>query len=275
MGVSRRERAVGFSLVETLVAMAIVTVAMGGVLAALEAAYRRFGSESDLMDLEQRSRVAAEALYQGLAPAAAIYPSEPFSGTRDVTGTFRTDAVTLVALSDGPSQTTIAGPIPSRAGPVTLADSRRCPSGVPACGFEPGDTVVIFDRAGFDPFEVESVEPGALSLVHLAPDGPGIHETGSGIAEAVVRSFFVDQDRATGARRLVRQDAAGVVTPIVDGVAGVAFDYVGADGAPVRLVDGAGLREARLVTATLRLRSGTGDRVVRVSVAPRNLGHVP
>ncbi len=249
----------GFSLIELVVAMGIIMAVMAGALAALQSAYGRLGAETEAADADQRLRVAVEALSADLSRAAAIVPDG-----RDV--------ITAMCLDDGAAHTTTSAALPRHSGDVQVNVDPGCPAGDAACGFRPGDAVVVLDGGGFDPFEVTAVAGSRVTLRHLAADEAGSHPPGAAIARGVVRTFFVAAD-AGGEGQLVRQDAGGAAVPVVDGIASAVFDYFTADGAA--LDEGGDPRGIATVGARLRVSAGATHLTAEWRIAPRNLGSAP
>jgi hypothetical protein len=167
--------------------------------------------------------------------------------------------------------------------------------------------VLVFDGTGSgDRFTVSDVQGDELALVHDGPDSDHVYATGSTIAEVVARTYFVEADEASGARRLMRGRAnGGADVPVADHVVALAFDY---GLPPATFVDGpwlpdatspqrfdADLLQVRKVDISLRVQSavralrgpagvlfsasGTSrsgrrwlpDAEVRFSVRPRNI----
>ena len=265
----------GFSLVELVVATAISTIVMAALASVLKLAYGRFGADTMAADTQQRIRVVVDALRQDLTNAAAVLPSAPFPAGGDAPGTLRPDVVTVIGLEEGASRSTIADALPRRSGDVTVNLDPGCPLGDAACGFEIGDTVVVFGAAGdFDPYDVVGIAGPVLTLSHLAEDDGGSHPAGASIACATVRSFFAGSEGASGIGQLVRQDAGGGRAPVADGITDVVFEYYGA-GATEPLGPGDDLRAIRRIAVTVQVASAAGDQVVRTTFTPRNLGAVP
>src|SRR5262249_17522766 len=61
----------GFSLLEVMIAMAIMMTVVGGVFTLLNPAHGSFAMEPEVADLQQRLRVAQDTLYRDLVMAGA------------------------------------------------------------------------------------------------------------------------------------------------------------------------------------------------------------
>jgi type II secretory pathway pseudopilin PulG len=86
----------GFSIVELVVAVAIMLTVTVGVFDLLERARRQFDAEPAIADRQQRIRVAVDALFRDLTVASALMPYRLSGASADPAGTFRTDVVTVV-----------------------------------------------------------------------------------------------------------------------------------------------------------------------------------
>jgi prepilin-type N-terminal cleavage/methylation domain-containing protein len=241
----------GFSLVEMLIAVALLLMIMATVFAALSPAQGAFQIEPERADLQQRLRVAADVLrrdlsgagggsYQGRHSGAldgffpAVLPFRQGQRSADPPGTFRPDTLTLLSVSPDAAQTTIAEPMLAQAGTVRVNLDPGCPLGDAACGFKTGAAVVVFDDDGrHDLFTVTGVQGDQLNLQHDFRDSPVSYARDTRIATAVVRTYYLKADAAADAFQLMRYDGAdGPDIPVVDHVVGLTFEYFGAREAP-------------------------------------------
>ena len=267
----RQSRAQGFSLVELLVAMSVLLTITGSALALLGTAEERLAVEPEAADMQQRLRAGVAMLHHDLAlagagPAAGLRPGplplhmaailpyrhDPLDG--DPPGTFRDDALTVFYMPRTVAQSTLAAPLPARAGAARVHNGPGCGRGNPACGFAVGMAVLVFDGTGAaDQFEVTDVQGDTLALAYEGASSGHVYEAGSTIAEVVARSYFLERDAAADTIRLMRGRAnGGADVPVADHVVGLAFAYerAGAGGGepvalpPSSLVDGPWLPSA-------------------------------
>ena len=91
----------GFSIVELVVAAAIILAVTAGVFDLLDRARRQFDVEPAVADRQQRVRVAVDALFRDLTMAGALIPYRLAGMSPDPAGTFRTDVITVVVERAG------------------------------------------------------------------------------------------------------------------------------------------------------------------------------
>ena len=178
----------GFSLIELLVAVSLMLIVMSSVFQTLNPVHGAFRAEPETADLQQRLRVAADALSSDLRGAgggldqgvtagpltdflAPILPMRQGRRNADPAGTFKTAAITLLAVDAGAAQTTIAQPLVAASSTVLVNRDPGCPPVDPNCGFRAGMSVVVFDDTGaYDTFTVTSVDAAGLHLQHNMRD---------------------------------------------------------------------------------------------------------
>ncbi len=250
----------GFSLVELLLAMSLLVTIAGAAFGMLATGEDRLAVEPEAADMQQRLRVAVTMLHHDLVQAgagtaagarpgpltnhiAAILPYRQDPRDGDAPGSFREDAITILYVPRTTAQSTLAQPLPARPGWARLNNDAGCPRADPACGFAVGMAVLVFDAAGSaDRFTVSDVQGDELALVHDGPDSDHVYATGSTIAEVVARTYFLEADEASGARRLMRGRAnGGADVPVADHVVALMFDY---GLPPATFVDGPWLPDA-------------------------------
>ena len=241
-----RER--GFSLVELLVALTLMLIVMSTVFQTLNPVHGAFRAEPEAADLQQRLRVAADALSgdlrgaggglgQGLTAGpltdflAPILPMRQGRRNADVAGTFKTGAITLLAVDAGASQTTIAQPLVATSSTVLVNRDPGCPPVDPNCGFRTGMSVVVFDddTAAYDTFTVTSVDAAGLHLQHNMRDSTKTYAANAArIAAATSRTYYLKSDPVSNSFQLMRYDGDGAAdAPVVDHVVGLSFQYFG------------------------------------------------
>lgn len=245
----------GFSLVELLVALAIALLVTSAVFAMLSPASGAFQTQPEAADVEQRLRASTEALYRDLLAAgsepstalasrgagqlaAAVFPMRIGRRSPDAPGTFSDSRITVWHVSPVAAQTTLAAPLASASGAVTVASGPGCPDGDPSCGFRPGMTVAVFGPSGaWDLFSITSVSGNSLMLQHNLRDAPIVYPAGDTlIAEVTTRTYFLKDDPSAGGPQLMRYDAAGAAdAPVVEHLARLQFEYLGEAEPAVRL----------------------------------------
>jgi prepilin-type N-terminal cleavage/methylation domain-containing protein len=239
----------GFSLIELIVATALTSTVLACVLALLRPAQDAFTVQPEIADMQQRQRIAGDALTRDLAGAGAgaylaghtgplirfFAPVLPFRqglSSDDVPGTMRTDAVTVLAVPATAAQTTLARPLAP--GELTLhaAPEAGCPAGTNLCGFSAGLTIAIYDDSGtFGVFTVAEVadEISQITLTSRPDDSsPTTYRSGSNVVQVRVDTFALKADVAAQAFQLMHADgSARADVPLVDHVVALAFDYFG------------------------------------------------
>jgi len=237
----------GFSMVELLVATSLMLIVMSSVFQTLHPVNGAFRAEPEAADLQQRLRVAADALSrdllaagsglsQGVGPGpltdfmAPILPLRQGRRNADAAGGFKTSTITLLTLDPGAAQTTIAQPVVAGSTTVLVNVDPGCPPADLNCGFRPGTSVVVFDDTGaYDTFTVMSIDAAGLHLQHNMRDSTKIYAaTTSRIAAATSRTYYLKSDSATNTFQLMRYDGEGAAdAPVVDHVVGLSFQYFG------------------------------------------------
>jgi type II secretory pathway pseudopilin PulG len=235
----RSER--GYTLVEMLVSTAIMVGVTGAIFSLMNPAQGSAQAQPEVADQQQRMRVAQETLFKELMMAGA----GPYMGTQngsllnffapilprrggaspDARNIFRADAITLTYIPNTSSQTTIRDPMPPQAVPIKVEAQPGCPDAQhnALCGFVEGMEVLIFDDTGtYDTFTITSVQDEALQLRHQGQVLSKQYDTGSRIAQATKKTFYLDA--ATSQLNVISGD---VVSTLVDNVVGLEFSYFG------------------------------------------------
>ena len=237
----------GFSLIELLVAVSLMLIVMSSVFQTLNPVHGAFRAEPETADLQQRLRVAADALSfdvrgagRGLSQGAGAGPLTDFlapilpmrQGRRnpDPGGTFRTATITLLSLDAGAPQTTIAQPLGATSSTVLVNLDPGCPPADLNCGFRTGASVVVFDDTGaYDTFTVTGVDAAGLHLQHNMRDSTKTYAANAArIAAATSRTYYLKSDPVSNSFQLMRYDGDGAAdAPVVDHVVGLSFQYFG------------------------------------------------
>jgi hypothetical protein len=239
------ERDAGFSLAELLVAMLLMTIVTLALFALANPSVMSAHAQPDRLDRQQRARVAAESLARDLRQAGAGVTTGPRAGPlarffaaviprrlgrsgADPATVARSDAVTLLFVPDGPSETTLSAPLLGGAPQLWVTGALPCPPGRLLCALAQGDDIVVFDDAGsFDVFAITGLAGGAGVL--QAHDSGAANDYAPGASAALVRSATYYLDRAQ--RQFRYSDGASTNVPVVDHVVDLKFEYLG-DPAP-------------------------------------------
>ncbi len=231
----------GFSLVEMVVSIALMLVMTSAIFALLDPAQPAAQAQPEAMDMQQRARVGADAMFEDLVMAGAGVYAGPLTGPlgnalppivpriaglqhADAATVARADAVTLFYVPPTYSQTTIAMVGASQTPTVILNTAPNCPQGQPACGLQTGADVMIFDGAGhFDAFAVTAVQSATAKLQHHATDAAFAYPSGSAISEVIARTYYFDAANL----QLHMYDGYQSDTPVIDNVVGLTVSYYG------------------------------------------------
>jgi prepilin-type N-terminal cleavage/methylation domain-containing protein len=239
----------GFSLMELVIAMALTSTVLACVFALARPAQDAFAVQPEVADMQQRLRIAGDALTRDLAGAGAgaylaghsgplirfFAPVLPFRqglSSDDAPGTMRTDAVTVIAVPATAAQTTLVGPLMPGVLTLQTAPEAGCPAGTNLCGFSAGLTIAIYDDSGnFGVFTVAEVtdEASQITLTSRPDDSLSTtYRSGSNVVQVQVDTFALKADMAAQAFQLTHADgSARADVPLVDHVVGLAFDYYG------------------------------------------------
>lgn len=263
-----RER--GFSLLEMVMAMALTMVVVGSVFSVMNPAHGSFATEPEISDLQQRLRIAHDALYRDLVMAGAgaylggqtgslIYffpPVLPFrQGAIDdaPVGSFArsspllppdaTDTITVIYVPSTTAQTTLAQDVVG-GGLLRVNRESDCPADgtlLDMCGFKTGMTVLIFDGAGnYDTFTITGLNDAAAKIIVNRPadaattryrGGPAGTPGIAKVTQAVLRTYF----RKADTNQLMSYDGSNnPEVPVVDNVVDLFFEYWGDPNPPRR-----------------------------------------
>jgi prepilin-type N-terminal cleavage/methylation domain-containing protein len=245
----------GFSLIELVVATAVMLAMAGAVFALVHPSNREFDSRLEIADQQQRVRVAVDTLTRDLTMAGAgayigghvgplthyFAPVMPFQwGTSggDPPGTFRADAITLVSIPSTAAQTTLAADLTASDLALRATAGPACPAGTHLCGFAAGMTVLVFDDAGrAGLFTIAAVEDAAAEMMLTAwPAGSEttVYRRGANVVEARVHGYYLKTDVAAQTYQLMHSDgSSGPAVPVLDHVVGLSFQYEGEPRAPI------------------------------------------
>jgi hypothetical protein len=246
---ARHASSPGYALIEAIVAAAIAMAVTAVVLALVDLARDSYAVQPEAVDMQQRLRVAANALYGDLVMAGAgasqganlgplvqyfapVLPYRYGTNRDDPPGTFKFDTITVMYLPPSVAQTTLVGAGPTDvSAEVGVAHGPGCPLLDALCGFKDRMTMVAFDGRGeYDTFTITGLQPSTLQVQRTS----GVLTYAAYQAEtttlAEMRSvlYYLKTDAATGVSQLVSRDGAtGFDVPVIDHLVGLRFDYYG------------------------------------------------
>lgn len=236
----------GMSTLEWLVAAAVATLLMGGLLEIVQPMQARSAAEGERVDIQQRLRAATERVGAVLGQAGAgplvgrvrgplgrwtatvlpyrlgLVASDPSAGVR-----FRSDAVSVLSVPPTAAQALLREPVAAGASSVRLEWPGSCPPSTPLsiCGFRSGTHVLLADDAGRS--EIAVVAGATADGLDLAGSGLAwSYRAGAAVVEVTVRVLSVRVDSA-GVSRLYQYDGVAADFPLVDHVQIAEFMYFG------------------------------------------------
>ena len=251
---SRARAPAGFTLAELIVAMGLTVAILGALMMLIGPSTAAFHIEPERQDLNQRVRVAVEAIERELLAAGAgmsvgpvpgplnryVAPVRPYRvgerGSDAASGVFyRPDVMSVLYVSRSMAQ--------ARARRVAVLGATLSVEAVPncgagtydrLCGFRAGSRVLLFDRAGRSALGTVTAVDGVVLLV----DGMAVtHGLGTldatAVAEVELHVFHVAPDAVTGVPRLMRYNGFGSELPVADHVVGLQFEYFGEARPPI------------------------------------------
>jgi Tfp pilus assembly protein PilW len=256
----------GFSLVELLLASLITVIVVAGAFELAAPAQRMFQAQPEAADMQQRMRVAVDALRRDLVMAGAgtyagpalgplndvvapVMPLRAFGDTPDQAQNtfFRADAISFLYVPSTPSQTRLSAPLASGALDPLIDTPQNCPltASQQVCGFAGGDRVLLTNTSGdWDVYSVDQVVSGAMTLLHRGQPSSASYPVGSALSVIRAGSYFLKSDVAAGTYQLMRHDGWATELPVVDEVVALEFRYFGAalppqlTGAPLDVTPG-------------------------------------
>jgi type II secretory pathway pseudopilin PulG len=242
----------GFTLIEMLVATSISVTAIAAVLAVLAPVEGMFRAQPEVSDMQQRIRVATDALRADLLMAGAGIDAPPAEGslfhyfapilpyrTGDmaddrVSGIrFRNDAITVVYAPATSSQTTIRDRLTADSRELTVDLQPNCPRPTErqVCGFEEGMRMLLLDSSGIhDIVTVGAVQNPVVGLEY-AGRLSATYSSGMRVAQVETRTYYLKT--SGGAPQLMVYDGHRSDVPLVDNVVGLEFRYFGDPQPPI------------------------------------------
>ncbi len=267
----------GFTLVELLVATALLTTFLCALMALVTAGESIARVQPDAADLQQRARIAVQAIGQDIVLAGAGLDRGGQAGPLA-----QFFPAMVPSIDGGVTVWYVAGPAAQAALAATagLGDTQLvlqgagvCPLTQPACAFAPSTTAILFDAGGcHDVARIDQVTTSALQL--HAPLNGCTYAAGAAVAQGQVRTYRVDPV----ARQLIRRDeSTGLSLPVLDGVESMRVDYFDQVSASAVPVDPAAaplrIRRARITIRLILPNAGpaAANLVVSFDVTPPNL----
>jgi prepilin-type N-terminal cleavage/methylation domain-containing protein len=248
----RREQ--GFSLLELMVAMAVMLTVTGSIFTLMNPASGTFQAQPEVSDMQQRLRVAADTLYKDLVMAGAGAYQGPKSGSMlfffapvmpfrqgtlndDPPGTYRDDIITIMYVPPTTAQTSLArknGNSLTNSSEIFVNPEPGCPANDPLCGFSEGMTMLMYDESGnYDTWTVTQVqEGGQLKLQHnndkiQYPGYKSTEEDPLSPTKIVQANYFEYYLNSTTNQLMFYDGSPNADVPIADNVVGLKFEYYG------------------------------------------------
>ena len=230
----------GFSLVEALVGVVLTMLVTGAAMSMLVPASKVSSAQTEVMDVQQRARVAAEMIARDLASAGAGLSVGPWRGvlpraipavlprrmgaeSGDGPDVARATALTMLSVPSAAPQTTTAAPIGGGTLALVVNAEPQCGTSV-LCGLQAGQDVLVTDGAGhFDVFRITRVSGGTGTLRHHGQDLSWTYPAGAWVSQVVARTY----EFSASTRQLRQYDGDQSDQPAVDYLSGVSFSYFG------------------------------------------------
>ena len=241
----------GFSLLELIIAMAVMLTVTGSVFTLMNPAQGSFAAQPEVSDMQQRMRVATDTLYKDLIMAgggayqgsmsgslgnffATVQPRRIGSINPDGPTVFRADTISLMYVPATIAQTSLKDRSPNQKSVELAVESNQttppvpwCPAGDDLCGFKEGMTVLMYDDSGnYDTFTITNVQDSALHLQHNT-DQLTYTEYEPVTTKIVQASNFVYYLNAATNQLMFYNGGTAADVPVVDNVVGLAFEYYG------------------------------------------------
>lgn len=223
--------------------MSIMLGVTGAIFSLVNPSQGTFRVQPEVADMQQRLRVSADrvlnhlmmaggGMYSGSGGGPLIQffaPVTPYrvglvSADPDGGVFFRDDAISVIYVPNTAAQTTILGAVTSPSASVGVATQAGCPTGDPLCGFQIGQTAVVFDETGaFDAFRVTGVGGSSLDLAKQGQALSKTYAAGAFITEVETHTYHLD----LVTNQLMHYDGWQSDIPLVDDVVGLRFRYFG------------------------------------------------
>ena len=250
----------GFTIMEMLVATAIMMTVTGAVFTLMNPTQGTYKAQPEVSDMQQRMRVSADDLtkdiimagagtYMG-ASAGALYnyfaPIMPYrvgdTNPDPAAGVFyRSDTISLMYVPPTAAQTTVNKALGNGNSQEIDVDAElNCGTDkhTALCGFKDDMRVLIMDIDGsWDTTTITNVQDEALHLQHSGKLN-GAYDSGQAvITEIAAHTYYLKTDATTNTYQLMHYDGASTDAPVVDNVVRLNFTYYG-DPQPPMLLPG-------------------------------------
>lgn len=233
----------GFTLVELMVATAMLLTIVGAIVSLASPMRHAFERSVAAGDLAIRGRTGVEALVESLRQSGAgarIGPRTLSLPTVAAVVILHRSldegaaappygAVTVVRVPDGAAQAVLQGPADAGTWSIRFDPSGPCPRQTGACGFVAGVAAIVYDATQSERVSVAAVNPSTSTLALGAPLTRSF-TVGGVVAEIHADTYGVRSD-AGGNRRLVRITEAGAEQTLVDHVGD--FEVMPDDPSPI------------------------------------------
>jgi len=253
----------GFTIIEMLVATAIMMVVTGAIFTLMNPAQGTYKAQPEASDMQQRMRVSVDTLtkdvimagagtYMG-SNAGALYnyfaPIMPYrSGELNpdpAAGVFyRADTISLMYVPPTPAQTTVIKNMGNgNAQEIDVVSMKNCGTDKhnQLCGFHDNQHVLIYDVDGsWDMTTITNVQDEAQHLQHSGKLSSAYDSGSAQITEVATHTYYLKNDSTTNTYQLMHYDGGSTDLPVVDNVVKLAFSYYG-DTLPPMLVPGKSL----------------------------------
>jgi len=235
----------GFSLVELLLASAIGLLLVSITLVLTGQAEGTFQAQPDAADMQQRLRVAIDAVTKDLMMAGAGMDVGPAAGPLNrffapvlpyrvgawqpgEPGSYDTRVISITFVPRGAPQTTTMDSLAGVTSDVRIRLGAGCPVTDTLCGFREEMSVVVFDDSGaHDVFTVRAAAAQTLSLELRGTQLSRAYSAGAYIAQVSIDTYYLKSDPPSGAFQLAHYDGFRSDVPVTDHVVDLGFEYYG------------------------------------------------
>ena len=235
----------GVSMVELLVAVALMGLALGTVAMLATAVLAGFEADPAAADEQQRARSGINALLDDVQRAGSGFVQAAGDGPGAglpllvpdavATGAWAVRAVprTLTTVYAQRNAAHARLRVPATAGDVWLRLNRPafCSAMSAACGFASGDDVLLFDEHGRFAFATVLQVASPLDLELAGPLAES-WRAGASVSSVTSHGYALRADPATGLSQLVRGLGDGPANPVIDFVTRFDVEWHAAVAAP-------------------------------------------
>jgi hypothetical protein len=235
-----------------MVAAAVTLIAVSLAVTLVMPATGAFHSLPEAADLQQRVRVAIDALRSDLtaagggfslgwgARAALTWPAvlpcrwtgSPLSSV--VGGCARADSITILSMASSAPQALTDAAVDDLASPIRIVPASACSLDRAACRLHAGSVMLIVDgTSAFDLFTATAISPDGGQVTHAQSRLSGPYAAGALVGEVSARSYYLAVESGTGIAQLRRADGGGSSFPVVDHAVSLSFQYFGDPTPPV------------------------------------------